>query len=268
LPASLRSPLRDVAGRWASPPPPRPSPSPAGPRGLPSGPRHPRSEELRRSTLVILAPVQGSWSARIISDRLPWDSSGLPALAARQPFHPSIDLPLGVHSGPTGPPHVAARHLVWLRQRGLHPRRSRSVHVVSHHLDGFLRRGRSGHRAEARWDPVTPRGCGLVASRCRSWGSLCFLLRRLGLGSRRIRSSRRSHSPQRRPLGSREPHGRSRPLEEAPSLAAVLRHRSRCPPGVRIAPRIDCAGCRFRPPASSPRHASVTFRALLRARVL
>jgi hypothetical protein len=40
-----------------------------------------------------------------------------------------------------------------------HPHGSRSALVVSHHLDGFLR----------------PHGADIVAVRCRSWGSPCFL---------------------------------------------------------------------------------------------
>jgi len=40
-----------------------------------------------------------------------------------------------------------------------HPHGSRSALVVSHHLDGFLR----------------PDGADIVAVRCRSWGSPCFL---------------------------------------------------------------------------------------------
>jgi hypothetical protein len=64
--------------------------------------------------------------------------------------HPSVDIapmrPL--------PPDVAAR----LRAPGSHPGASRSALVVSHHLGGLL-------RIEGR---------GLVASRCRPWGSPRF----------------------------------------------------------------------------------------------
>jgi len=221
----LRSPRRDVAGRWASPPPPRPPPSPAGPRGLPSGPRHPRSEELRWSTLVILAPVQRPWSARIISDRLPWDSSGPPRSRGSSAPCPSIDSSLGVHSRRTGPPRVAARHLVWLRQRGLHPRRSRSVRVVSHHLDGFLRRGRSGasHRSA-------------MGIRCAQRSRACCIpLPILGfavfpapparLDPEGPRSSRRSRSSQRRPPSPRGLIGRC----STPRRSSLDRSRTTSP---------------------------------------
>jgi hypothetical protein len=58
---------------------------------------------------------------------------------------------------------------------GYHPPKSRSVLVVSHHLDGFLRF----------------MSCGLVASRCRSWGPPRF-----GAGRPTGRPERRDASPQ------------------------------------------------------------------------
>jgi hypothetical protein len=56
--------------------------------------------------------------------------------------------------------------------------------------------------------------------------------------SRRIPSSRRSRSPQRCSLPAQPSRTvrKLRPLEEGPSLAAVLRHRSRCPLGVGSCP--------------------------------
>lgn len=74
-----------------------------------------------------------------------YGTAGSPCAFHRVPrVRPSIDLTTGVHSRGPKPTSVEAM-----------PRpRSRSVLVVSHHLDGFLLR----------------RLCGLVASRCQSWG--------------------------------------------------------------------------------------------------
>jgi len=55
------------------------------------------------------------------------------------------------------------------------PSKSRSVLVVLHHLDGFLRCC----------------GCGLVASRCRSWGSSRFGLQKTGDQAARLETSPR-----------------------------------------------------------------------------
>jgi len=66
-------------------------------------------------------------------------------------------------------------------------------------------------------------GCGLVASRCRSWGSSRFLLSAVSLAHRRTGCSRRTtHFPRRCFV----------PFEEFPSPTAVPRHRGRCLPAV------------------------------------
>jgi hypothetical protein len=108
--------------------------------------------------------------------------------------HPSIDTIPSVHSRP---PVRTGRH----RARGDHPRTSRSVLVVSHHLDGFL-------RSETR---------GLVASRCRSWGSPRFA--RSGRQACRSRPGRLVALPA----------TRFTPPEGFPSPTAAPRHRGRCP---------------------------------------
>jgi hypothetical protein len=102
------------------------------------------------------------------------------------------------------------------------PPPSRSVRVVSHDLDGFLHL----------------QGRGLVASRCQSWGSPRFLRRptRSGSGEGSVCVSVAAC------LAARSP------LEGAPSIPAVPRHRGLVPPWC-------CADDR------SP---TVTFEALLR----
>jgi hypothetical protein len=235
-----------------------------GPRGLRPCPRHRGSEEPWWTTILILAPVQRSWSARIISDRLPWDSSGRRSRGCWPSAPPSTSLSASTLARP-----ASARRRTFTSsstwRRGLHPRRSRSVLVVSHHLDGFLRRGRS--RVEPKPDG---------SRHTRRSRACCIPLPILGFAVFPAPSARgmdpktqlvpRSRSPQRRPHG--EPCGRFTPLEEFPSTAAVLRLRSLCPPGVHPALRSDDIGARCRDPASPSRHACATFRALLRDRVL
>jgi hypothetical protein len=91
-------------------------------------------------------PSRSVRSRSSVLDRDP-SSLGVRDLVAPPPTHP-----LRVHSQK---PRVAPRLPSGRRH---HPSSSRSVLVVSHHLDGFL-------RAKDR---------GLVASHCRSWGSPRF----------------------------------------------------------------------------------------------
>jgi len=92
------------------------------------------------------------------------------ALACVSRTAPPSTCPRRVHSRPTFPSGFGSE---------LAGSDSRSALVVSHHLDGFL-------RVET---------CGLVASRCRSWGSSRFLAS-IAAG-RRSGRGRSSHSPRR-----------------------------------------------------------------------
>ena len=76
--------------------------------------------------------------------------------------------------------------------RAVPPARSRSVRVVSHHLDGFLR----------------AKSCELVASRCQPWGSMCFTM---------PDSGRSRGIPQHEQHSS---HRRFTPFEEFPSISS------------------------------------------------
>jgi hypothetical protein len=142
---------------------------------------------------------------------LSWDSSRRPLARCVSCSPPPSTWSVRVHSHPTLPPGFGSE---------LPGSNSRSVLVVSHHLDGFL-------RVET---------CGLVASRCQSWGSSRFLLS--VAACRRSGRGRSSHSPRRsypsknsldsscsaspRPL----PPRRSAPFE-AVDLGALL-HRRVC----------------------------------------
>jgi hypothetical protein len=96
---------------------------------------------------------------------------------------------------------------------------ARSVLVVSHHLDGFLLRSARG----------------LVASRCRSWGSPRFGLRSALVASEDARSSRSLPSPRRSirtprrmfPADSRTASPRPLPPCRFHDFEALLRHRVR-----------------------------------------
>jgi hypothetical protein len=116
------------------------------------------------------------------------------------------------------------------------PSKSRSVLVVSHHLDGFLRCC----------------GRGLVASRCRSWGSSCFW----------------PESPAIKPVEPRDvPTMQDLPLEEFPSTA-VPRRRGRCPRAVGSRPPVRRPRCCCQRRVDRiGRVVSVGFEALLRLRV-
>jgi len=102
-----------------------------------------------------------------------------------------------------------------------------SAPVVSHHLDGLLR--------------IAARG--LVASRCRSWGSPCFT--RLAADRRPFALARDGGTNG--PIPTVLP-----PLEGFPSSAAVRRRRRRCPP---VVPRTSaCSACAARsPPDPAPK---------------
>jgi hypothetical protein len=136
--------------------PPRPSAvTSRGPRGhhreLASGwqatlRRHSRSSFSFEASAHWPGPSRSVRSRSSVLDRDP-SSLGVRDLVAPPPTHP-----LRVHSQQ---PRVAPRLPSGRRH---HPSSSRSVLVVSHHLDGFL-------RAKDR---------GLVASHCRSWGSPRF----------------------------------------------------------------------------------------------
>ena len=106
-------------------------------------------------------------------------------------------------------------------------RRSRSVLVVSHHLDGLL------HTL----------GCRLVASCFRSWGSPAFRVGRLLMPTRRPRPGRAPTAPAARLI----------PFKEFPSSAAVPHHCGLCPLAVHL-PRGGGASrdirCRMPQPAS------------------
>jgi hypothetical protein len=124
-----------------------------GPRGLPSLPRRRRHFWLRRDHLRGLrsrsAPRVRLGSARRSRGRGRPSSPGLHQIA------PPSTCPAGVHSHRAPESSASATEAP--------PPPSRSVLVVSHHLDGLL------HLLER----------GLVASRCRSWGSPRFPRRRL-----------------------------------------------------------------------------------------
>jgi hypothetical protein len=123
-----------------------------------------------------LPHTAGSLAARVRSRSSESDqdpsSLGVRDLAAPPPTHPTRvhSQPIRVAPGlPSGRRH--------------HPSSSRSVLVVSHHLDGFL-------RAKDR---------GLVASHCRSWGSPRFSKPAPSALAGRLRDS--SGRPGGRPLG-------------------------------------------------------------------
>jgi hypothetical protein len=90
------------------------------------------------------------------------------------------------------------------------PSKSRSVLVVSHHLDGFLRCC----------------GCGLVASRCRSWGSSRFGLQMAGDQAGRLETS----PPCRTCPSKNSPRQPLRVTAVVASVSFVLHHRldARC----------------------------------------
>jgi len=90
---------------------------------------------------------------------------------------------------------------------------SRSVLVVSHHLDGLLRAGARG----------------LVASHIRPWGSSCFR-RELTLPLLAVRGTTASLSARKRArVAVSFPTTRFTPFEDFPSPAAVPCHHGRCP---------------------------------------
>jgi len=133
--------------------PPWPWPSPADLRGVPRTPRAPSSEDDAVSASVAFAPVQSSRTARVRVNLtfLSWDSSRWVGLlrGRRTAGFPFIDIAPGVHSR-------EALRLRFGREGATLP--ACSALVVSHHLGGFLLRSFRG----------------LVASRCRSWGSSRF----------------------------------------------------------------------------------------------
>jgi hypothetical protein len=167
-----------------------------GPRGLPLRPRRRDRCRPRRSPSLTFAPVQRPRSSRVgrarpsspeihrvssetlagpDSDRLAPPST---SLAASTPAGPA-------RAGPTSATKVP-------------PPPSRSDLVVSHHLAGFLRL-RPPTAPEPKLVPPVDRGRGLVASRCRSWGSprfpppipsLARTARRFSRGASRTPSSR------------------------------------------------------------------------------
>ena len=115
-------------------------------------------------------------------------------------------------------------------------RTSRADLVVSHHLAGFLRRSPrlQGCRPILRWSGSR----GLVASRCRSWGSSYFssMRRVISYGAPRCQvSTIYSHDVDGFPTTLL-------PLEGCSPLAAAPCHHGRCPPGVPLAPRVVCLG--------------------------
>jgi hypothetical protein len=139
-----------------------------------------------------------------------------------RPVLPFIDMLPGVHSQ-----RVAAPSVLGQPDPG-----SRSDPVVSHHLAGFLRLLRRSAwtlRSESR---------GLVASRCRSWGSSRFWAHP-AVASRMVRSSRRLHpskdSPRAQPVR----------VSTACCLLAVGRVALLAPPGFALPLPPFCA-----PPAS------------------
>jgi len=116
---------------------------------VPRSPGHP-ARQGRQSALFLCLPPRSP----AVADTAGELRRGHPRLGgSRSPLSPSIDI-------------IASRPLQGVcRRTGRAPfgsgqpwPKSRSVLVVSHHLDGFLRETT----------------CGLVASRCRSWGSSRF----------------------------------------------------------------------------------------------
>jgi hypothetical protein len=159
---------------------------------------------LRRDSSLVFVPVRRPGSARIGST---WRRTAQDRPAARAgqgcpiclswASCPSTDVSCRVHSrrssGELRP-----------RRREVPPPPSRSVLAVSHGLDGLLHL----------------QGRGLVASRCQSWGSPRFRADRLGPGPSRDAV----HVSIAACLAARLP------LEGAPSIPAVPRHRGLVPP--------------------------------------
>jgi hypothetical protein len=121
-----------------------------------------------------MARMPGGVSLHPAHRSLPGRSAVVPrCIAASRPIlrasratpRPSIDILSGVHS----PGSIAASGSV----HGVSRRESRSVLVVLHHLDGF-RRPVGPSSSLARLARQVHQSRGLVASRCRSWGSLRF----------------------------------------------------------------------------------------------
>jgi hypothetical protein len=159
-----------AAGPWCSPRPPRPCRSPGGPSRVPIA-RRPLPDSPRGVSDRVPAPLS-SRPFRASQTR-PGRLTNLPLLGfvqfsvganitarpcADRPVLPFIDLLPGVHSQ-----RVAAPSVLGQPDPG-----SRSDRVVSHHLAGFLR-----HSRRSAWT-LRSESRGLVASRCRSWGSSRF----------------------------------------------------------------------------------------------
>jgi hypothetical protein len=144
-------------------------------------------------------------------------------------------------SAPVAPPSTSSRSVhsradgqSALRPRRVHPPKSRSALVVSHHLDGFLRFSI----------------CGLVASRCRSWGPPRFRPGRpTGWSARRDASPRcRIRTLRRTPR--RQPHC----VAAAVAFLPFSRdHRPRSQRTVASASSVEVGGSR----ASAPRPCSI-----------
>ena len=116
--------------------------------------------------------------------------------------------------------------------------RPRSVLVVSHHLDGLL------HSA----------GCGLVASRYRSWGSPAFLAGRLPVPTRKSRPGSAPAALAARLI----------PFKEFPSSAAAPHHCGPCLLAVHTPRGGDASrDTRFRAPQPASPRGALDFKAFL-----
>jgi len=215
------------SGSLVSPLPPRPWPLPAWPpRSSAPCPRARSPKGPCAANLHTFAPLR----SRTESPGPKTFSLGFPSArpgtsAGRCACCPSIDM-LAKRQLPRRRRAVASASKV-------PPSKSRSALVVLHHLGGFLRSA----------------SCGLVASRCRSWGSPRF------------------RAP--RPVEDRDGAALSRGAGPYPSKksppTAVPRHRVRCPPAVpsRSPPRLAWSRCRFLV-CRGGRIGSASFEALLR----
>jgi len=276
--------VSDGAAGWPSPRPPWPCPSPGGPSRVPSGPRRPAEADLRDPPELLgwkpppVAPVgrgrgvtrfrtpsdllsrirpvpapdcsgdeTGSWvsprpasaaETRASTGRRPRGGPGGRSCVAAAVIRPgriaAADAPPSTCSSRV---HSGRRPLRALDLGSRRPAsKSRSVLVVSHHLDGFL-------RARSR---------GLVASRCRSWGSLRF--RAVRVWSAEAGTAKRTF-----------PAARFTPLEGDSPVAAAPRHRGRCP----LAVGSSCRSARVAVLSPGSRryagfHGRLGFKALLR----
>jgi hypothetical protein len=169
------------------------------------------------------------WSG---NDLLSWDSSACPGqLTGRRTVRPSIDIAPGVHSCATCPPRFGSRGP---------PRKSCSVHVVFHHLDGFLRLEFAGLLHPAADHEVRRVSCSCRPEPAGEGGSV------------RSRDPRGAHRTPRRmfPVDSRSASPRSLPSCRWRAACGATVTPARC----RVDVRVVADGC-------------VGFRALLRRRV-